>query len=88
VIKQNFRFYIAPELLKEWNSGGLLPSTDMYSLGMVVLRLLFHLDVGESEMLRINNRLRRAPTEEIITLFRCHLWYICAPQPIFRSIAT
>ena len=79
---------MAPELLKEWNSGGLLPSTDMYSLGMVVLRLLFHLDVGESEMLRINNRLRRAPTEEIITLFRCHLWYICAPQPISRSIAT
>ena len=63
---------MAPELLKEWNSGGLLPSTDMYSLGMVILRLLVHLDVGESEMLRINNRLRKVPTEEIIALFR---WY-------------
>ena len=62
---------MAPELLKEWNSGGLLPSTDMYSLGMVILRLLVHLDVGESEMLRINNRLRKAPKDEIITLFRC-----------------
>ena len=63
---------MAPELLKEWNSGRLLPSTDMYSLGMVILRLLVHFDVGESEMLRINNRLRKVPTEEIITLFR---WY-------------
>ena len=72
IYNPNFRFYMAPELLKEWNSGRLLPSTDMYSLGMVILRLLVHLDVGESEMLRINNRLRKVPTEEIITLFR---WY-------------
>ena len=63
---------MAPELLREWNSGGrLLPSTDMFSLGMVVLRLLCHLDMEESEMLRVNNRLRKTPTEELAALFRC-----------------
>ena len=62
---------LAPELLREWNSGGrLLPSTDMFSLGMVVLRLLCHLDMEESEMLRVNNRLRKTPTDELAALFR------------------
>ena len=62
---------MAPELLKEWNWGAkLLPSTDMFSLGMVVLRLLFHLDMEESEMLRVNNQLRKTPTDELSVLFR------------------
>ena len=66
------RFYMAPELLREWSLGGrLLPSTDMFSLGMVVLRLLCHLDMEESEMLRVNNRLRKTPTDELAALFRC-----------------
>ena len=66
------RFYMAPELLREWNLGGkLLPSTDMFSLGMVVLRLLCHLDMEESEMLRVNNRLRKTPTDELAALFQC-----------------
>ena len=51
---------MAPEFLTEGEtSGGFLPSADMFSLGMVMVRLLTAVSMAESEQLRLNDRLRR-----------------------------
>ena len=39
-------------------------------LGMVILRLLGHVDMEESELFRVNDRLRQNPAREVAVFFR------------------
>jgi len=68
------RFYMAPEFMQaergDLGEGVFLPPADMFSLGMVIVRLLAHVDMEESELFRVNDRLRHNPDRELGTFFR------------------
>eukprot|EP00092_Neocalanus_flemingeri_P028968 GFUD01031451.1.p1 GENE.GFUD01031451.1~~GFUD01031451.1.p1 ORF type:complete len:511 (+),score=157.39 GFUD01031451.1:160-1692(+) len=66
------RFYMAPEFLGEKSVSPaeiFLPPADMFSLGMVIFNLLGFLDLEESELFRLNDRLRRNPKRELSSFF-------------------
>jgi len=67
------RFYMAPEFLGEKSVSPaeiFLPPADMFSLGMVIFNLLGFLDFEESELFRLNDRLRKNPKRELSSFFR------------------
>ena len=100
---------MAPEFLgglAQSSEGAFLPPADMFSLGgfdreiltvspgMVVLRMLCHVDMEDSELFRMNDKLRKNPARELKELFRyMHNFFampmfpLCHSRPSLASVA-
>jgi len=71
------RFYMAPEFAnchQNYDGGPeeevVFPPADMYSLGMVLLKMLGFLETSDSEMMRLGDRIRKNFKREIGTFLK------------------
>ena len=71
------RFYMAPEYANSHQDHigdpepeVVLPPADMYSLGMVLLKMLGFLEMSDSEMMRLGDRIRKNFKREIGTFLK------------------